>query len=189
MIRELVTSLRLVIATIVLCCVIYTLTVLAFAAVAAPAKRLGSLVEESDGSLVGSRLIAQGFTRAEYFWPRPSAVNYDAAAAGGSNLSPTNPLLRKRAAAIISQLNLPAERKVPTDLLTTSGSGLDPHISLDGAVAQIPRVANSRRMGENALRQFVKQQAQPSAPEFLGGEPLVNVLLMNMALDRAYPMP
>ena len=189
MIRELGTSLRLVVATIVVCCVFYILAVLAFAVVAAPAKRLGSLVEKSDGSLVGSRLIAQGFSRPEYFWPRPSAVNYDAAAAGGSNLSPTNPQLRKRAEEIISQLNLPDESKVPADLLAASGSGLDPHISLDGAIAQIPRIASSRAMGENDLRQLVEQQAQPSAPAFLGGEPLVNVLLMNMALDEAYPMP
>lgn len=189
MIREVITSVRLAAATILVCCVIYTLAVLAFAAVAAPEKRLGSLVENPDGSPVGSRLVAQEFTRPEYFWPRPSAVNYDAAAAGGSNLSPTNPLLRERAEKILDQLNVPEGTDLSADLVAASGSGLDPHISLAGAFLQVPRVAASRRIGENELKQLVQQQAQLNAPEVVGGEPLVNVLLLNLALDAAHPMP
>jgi K+-transporting ATPase ATPase C chain len=189
MIRELVTSLRLSVATIVVCCVIYTLAVLAFAAVAAPDKRMGSLVEGPDGTLVGSRLIAQGFARPEYFWPRPSAVNYDAAAAGGSNLSPTNSLLRERAEEIIHRLNLPSDSKFPSELLAASGSGLDPHISLAGALVQVPRVASARGLRENELNTFVEQQSRLNAPSAVGGELLVNVLLLNLAIGEAYPMP
>ncbi len=189
MIREIATCLRLLVATLIICCLVYPLAIFGFAAVAAPSKRLGSLVEDADGLPVGSQLVAQGFTRPEYFWPRPSAVNYDASAAGGSNLSPTNPQLRERAEEILHRLDAPAGANVPADLVAASGSGIDPHLSLAGAIVQIPRVANSRAMGENELRHFVEQHAQTSAPAFLGGEPLVNVLLLNLALDEAYPTP
>ena len=91
MTREFATAVRLVIATVVICCVVYPVAILAFAMVAAPEKRLGSLIEGRHGAPVGSRLVAQAFRRPEYFWPRPSAVGYDASAAGGSNLSPHNP--------------------------------------------------------------------------------------------------
>jgi K+-transporting ATPase ATPase C chain len=189
MTREIVTAVRLVIASVIVCCVFYTLVILAFAAVAAPQKRLGSLVEGKDGAPVGSRLVAQAFTRPEYFWPRPSACGFDASAAAGSNLAPTNPLLRERAEKVITRLDLSEGVEVPADLVAASGSGLDPHISFAGALIQIPRIANSRGMGENELRHFVEQHAELNAPAVVGGEPLINVLLLNLALDEAHPVP
>ena len=106
-VTELFASLRLVGVTIAVCVVAYPLGMLAVAAVVAPDARMGSLVVDSEGRVVGSRLVAQGFSRPEYFWPRPSAVDYDAAGAGGSNLSPANPAIGERAEEIISRLELP----------------------------------------------------------------------------------
>lgn len=187
MLQEFVTAARLVTATVLICCLGYPLAILAFAAVAVPQKRLGSLVEDRRGEPVGSRLIAQAFIRPENFWPRPSAVGYNASAAGGSNLSPTNSLVRKRAEEIISQLSLREGANVPADLVTASGSGLDPHISRAGALVQVWRVAKSRGLDENELRQFVERHAEQNAPLATGEEPLVNVLLLNLALDEAHP--
>jgi K+-transporting ATPase ATPase C chain len=189
MIREFVTSVRLAATTWFLGVVVYTLVILGFAAVTVPHSRSGSLVAGRDGVPVGSTLIAQGFTRSEYFWPRPSACGYDAAAAMGSNFSPTSPQLRDGARQILARLDVPAGTAVPADLLSASGSGLDPHISLPGALVQIPRVANRREMSENQLRRFVERHARTSGPAVAGGEPLVNVLLLNVALDAAHPTP
>ena len=189
MIREIATSVRLLVATLIVSCVVYPLAILGFAVVAAPNKRLGSLVEGADGLPVGSRLVAQGFSRPEYFWPRPSACGYDASAAGGSNLSPTSPLLRDRAEEIISRLDLPEGTEIPAELVASSGSGLDPHISLAGALVQVPRVASKRGIRENELKQFVEQQARLNAPPVVGGERLLPVLLLNLAIDEAHTMP
>lgn len=183
------TSLRLFVISLIVCSAAYPATILGFAALAASEARQGSLIRNEQGTVIGSRLLAQNFTRPEYFWPRPSAVDYDASGAGGSNLSPTNPVLTEQAREIIDRLKPQTGELVSADLVSASGSGLDPHISLDGAIAQIPRVATSRAMGENELRQFVEQHARTSAPAFLGGEPLVNVLLINLALDETYPTP
>lgn len=189
MTREFATALRLVIATLVICCVVYPVGILVFATAAVPQQRLGSLIEGRSGVPAGSRLVAQPFHRPEYFWPRPSAAGYDASAAGGSNLSPHNPLLRERAEEILNRLALPQESPVPAELVAASGSGLDPHISLPAALVQVPRLANCRRISENSLRQFVRQHAEWNAPLALGGEPLINVLRLNLALDEAYPVP
>lgn len=189
MIHEIVTAVRQVIATIIVCCVFYTLVVLAFAFVAAPYQRLGSLVEGKGGASVGSSLVAQRFTRPEHLWPRPSACDYDASAAAGSNLSPANPLLRDRAKEVICRLDLPQGENVPADLVAASGSGLDPHISLAGALVQIPRIANIRGIDENELRLYVERHAETNAPAAMGRGRLINVLLLNMALDKMYPTP
>jgi len=184
MIRELLTAVWLVVATVLACGLGYPLGVLAFAAVAAPEERLGSLVETSRAGPRGSRLVGQAFHRPDYFWPRPSAADFDASAAGGSNLSPTNPRVRARAEKIIRRLSLPDGAGIPADLLTASGSGLDPHISLAGALVQVRRVARHRRLEENELRRYVERCAEPNALQAFGGEPLVNVLLLNIALDK-----
>lgn len=189
MTREFATAVRLVIATVVICGVVYPAVILVFATLAAPQQRLGSLIDGRHDVPVGSRLVAQPFRRPEYFWPRPSAVGYDASAAGGSNLSPHNPLLRKRAEEILGRLALPQDSPVPADLMAASGSGLDPHLSLAAALVQVPRLANCRRISENSLRQFVRQHAEWNAPLALGGEPLINVLRLNLALDETYPVP
>jgi K+-transporting ATPase ATPase C chain len=218
--RELIAAGRLLVATILICAVANPLVVLGLAAVIAPEKRMGSLVRNEEGQVIGSRLIAQSFCRPEYLWPRPSACGYDAAAAGGSNLSPTSQFLRRRAEEILARLkagevgansNANALRAdastlavsspdasslaasttnaaVPADLVTASGSGLDPHISLAAAVAQVSRIAKARRVEENEVQGFLTAQAVQSAGGVLGDEPLVNVLEANLLLDRTYPV-
>lgn len=184
MLKELLTALRLIGLTILICAVVYPLGVLAIAVVAAPEARMGSLLTDSEGRVVGSRLVAQSFARPEYFWPRPSAVDYNAAAAGGSNLSPANPAIRERAEEIVSRLTLPAGAAVPADLVTASGAGLDPHISYAGAIAQAPRVADARGTSENEVVQFIDDIAE-SIPLTAENSKIVNVLELNLALDAA----
>lgn len=179
---ELLTALRLVGLTIVICVVAYPIGVLAIAAVAVPDARMGSLLTDSEGRVVGSRLVAQSFTRPEYFWPRPSAVDYNAAGAGGSNLSPANPAIRERAEEIISRLALQAETAVPAELVTASGAGLDPHISYVGAIVQAARVAEARGMSENEVMRFIDDAAE-SLPLADEKAKIVNVLVLNLSLD------
>ena len=185
---QLLTSLRLFALTIVACCVVYPALVLGFASVAAPEKRQGSLIHDRGGNVIGSRLIAQKFTQPRYFWPRPSAVDYNAAGAGGSNLSPANPALTERAAEIIDRLQLSESELVPADLVAASGSGLDPHITWEAAVAQMPRVAAARGLDLDELRQRAAQRVD-STLEPLGGGRLINVLELNLALDGLSATP
>lgn len=184
MLTELLTALRLIGLTILICTVGYPLGVFAIAAVAAPDARMGSLLTDIEGRVVGSRLVAQSFTRPDYFWPRPSAVDYNAAAAGGSNLSPANPAIRERAEEVVSRLALPPDATVPADLVTASGAGLDPHISYAGAIAQAPRVADARGISENEVMRVVDDIAE-SIPLTAENAKIVNVLELNLALDAA----
>jgi K+-transporting ATPase ATPase C chain len=171
---DLLASLRLAGVTIAICVVAYPLVILTFATVVVPDARMASLVVNSDGRVVGSRLVAQSFSRPEYFWPRPSAVDYNATAAGGSNLSPANPAIRERAEEVISRLELPSDTQIPVDLVTASGAGLDPHISLAGAMA--------RDLDEDEVRRLVDQIAE-EIPLMANAEHIVNVLELNMALE------
>jgi K+-transporting ATPase ATPase C chain len=149
-----------------------------------PHRADGSLVER-DGRVIGSELIGQAFTRPEYFHPRPSAAGqgYDASASGGSNLAPSNKALieaigeRTAAAARDS-----GGRPVPIDLVTASGSGLDPHISPRSALLQVSRVARTRRLPEDQVRTLVEQHVEQPAFDILG-RPRVNVLALNLSLD------
>jgi K+-transporting ATPase ATPase C chain len=184
MLTELLTALRLIGLTILICAIAYPLGVLAFAAVAAPDARMGSLLTDSEGRVVGSRLVAQSFAQTEYFWPRPSAVDYNAAAAGGSNLSPANPAIRERAEKIVSRLALNLDEAVPADLVTASGAGLDPHISYAGAIAQAPRIADARGISENEVVRVIDDIAE-SIPLTAENAKIVNVLELNLALDTA----
>lgn len=184
MLKELLTALRLIGLTILICAVVYPLGVLAIAAVAVPDARMGSLVTNSEGRVVGSRLVAQSFARPEYFWPRPSAVDYNAAAAGGSNLSSANPAIRERAEGIVSRLAMDPDEAVPADLVTASGAGLDPHISYAGAIAQTPRVADARGISENEVVRVIEDVAE-SIPLTADNAKIVNVLELNLALDAA----
>lgn len=188
MLRELQTAGRLTLATVLICAVAYPLAVLGLSALIAPEKRLGSLVYDAEGTVVGAELVAQRFTSDAYLWPRPSACDYDAAAAGGSNLSPTSSLIRERAEAILTKLKLPGEKPVPPDLVTASGSGLDPHISLEAAAVQVSRIAKARGVGENEVRKLIARDATQSAGGLLGDQPLVNVLEANLALDAGFPL-
>jgi len=182
--RDLLASLFLFAATVVVCCVLYPLAVFSFAALAAPNARHGSLIANDQGRIVGSRLIAQGFTRPEYFWPRPSACDYNAAAAAGSNLSPASPVLRERVEKAIAQLNGGDAEVVPADLVTASGGGLDPHISYAAALFQAERVAKARRIDENEVRRLIDLDAEqlPFTADEMSR--IVNVLELNIALDN-----
>jgi potassium-transporting ATPase KdpC subunit len=179
--QEMLTSGRVVLTTMTFCCLLYGLIILAFGQFVVPDRADGSLVRNGKGEIVGSELIAQAFTRPEYFWPRPSVVDFNASAAGGSNLSPTNPELRQRAEVLLERMTAAIGNPLPADLVTASGSGLDPHITLRGALYQAKRVASARGLSPGAVEKRIERHAIPG-----GGfmeEPLVNVLLLNRDLD------
>ena len=183
-VRELLSSIRLALVTILVCAVAYPLAILGVAAVASPNGRLGSLIVNEGGQVVGSKFIAQAFSQPEYFWPRPSACGYDAAAAAGSNLSPANPAISERALDIIANLELNEGQTVPADLVSASGSGLDPHISHAAALSQAPRVAKARGMSENDIIAEIDRMSE-RIPLTAGPEGLiVNVLEINLSLDQ-----
>lgn len=185
---ELRRSLIAVGALALLCCALYPALVWAAARVFFPNRARGSLLERG-GRVVGSSLLGQGFSGARYFHPRPSAAGdgYDAASSGGSNLGPLSKSLldsvAERARAYRAENSLPAEAPLPADAVTASGSGLDPHISVENALLQAPRVAAAREIPVDEVRAEVKAHAEGRTMGFLG-EPRVNVLLLNLALDE-----
>ncbi len=177
-----VASLRLALVTLLICVGGYTSLILGFAQVFGPYTAAGSLITGADGGVVGSRLVAQRFTNPAYFWPRPSAVDYNAAAAGGSNKSPTSPFLTRRADELATRYGASGGRPLPADLAAASGSGLDPHITLHAALYQAPRVAAARGLDLLRVEALVRQHGfSPGGP--LTGGRLVNVLELNLALD------
>ena len=181
--HELRVSIRLVAATMTVCCLLYGLAILAFGQAVAPKRACGSLVFNERGEPIGSELIAQAFVRPEYFWPRPSAADYNASSAGGSNLSPTNPELRNRAQGIIEKMRADSDHPLPADLATTSGSGLDPHITLAAAKFQAERVAAARTVSVSTVLALLDNNASRTGGA-LTPEPVVNVLQINLALNR-----
>lgn len=183
MFKELFTGFRLTITTLVVCSLLYPLFLWLFAQITVPQKAEGSLVRTRNGVMVGSELIAQKFIKPEYFWPRPSAVDYNAAATGGSNLSPTNPKLAERANSTLAAYRTPVNKPVPVDLITASGSGVDPHITITAAHFQVARIAAARKQEEQTIHQLIESLAFDPAGDLLG-ERLVNVLLLNLALDE-----
>lgn len=180
------TSIRIVLITMVICCLLYPLVILGLGQTLTPNSANGSLVSNGRGEIVGSKLIAQKFDRPEYFWPRPSAVDYNAAAAGGSNLSPTNPELRERAKALVARFEVSGDDPIPADLVTASGSGLDPNITLAAAKYQTKRVASARGLPAETvievLRKYAYRPGGALTPQSRAR--VINVLLVNMALDR-----
>ena len=152
----------------------------------------GSLLAASDGHVIGSRLIGQSFTRPEYLQPRPSAAGndgYDAMASGGANYGPTNQKLIDRVAASVAAFraaNPDYSGPVPADLVTTSFSGLDPHVSPASAEAQVARVAKARGVSIQQVQELIAQSTEGRDLGFLG-EPRVNVLVVNLALDESFP--
>jgi K+-transporting ATPase ATPase C chain len=155
-----------------------------------PDKANGQLITNDRGAVIGSALIAQPFVSAAYFHPRPSgagANGYDASASSGTNLGPTSKKLADAVAQRVADARAEnPSMPVPIDLVTSSGSGLDPHISPAAALFQVPRVARARGVTEEALRQMVNARITPRQLGVLG-EPTVNVLLLNLALDAQYP--
>ena len=186
--NDLKSSLRFLILSLGVCAVAYPAVVWLFGQAAAPGKAEGSLIRDPHGEVIGSALIGQGFTSARYVWPRPSAVGYDAAAAGGSNLSPASPALAERARATLAALGATAARPAPPDLVTASGSGLDPHVTLAAARYQAERVAAARGVGAAEVERLIDELAFDPAAGLAGGR-LVNVLALNLALDRRFPRP
>ena len=172
----------------VVCCGLYPLVVYGIAQVAFPRQANGSLIVAKDGLVRGSELLGQNFTAAKYFHPRPSAAGngYDAANSGGSNLGPTSQKLsdaiKGRIAAYRAENGLKETDPVPADAVTASGSGLDPHISLRNAELQVPRVAKAR--GITPEKVSTAMRANTDSPDLgILGEPGVNVLKLNVALD------
>jgi K+-transporting ATPase ATPase C chain len=177
---------RVSVATSLVVVVGYTAVVLLLAQVVRPDAAAGSLVRGPDGRVRGSSLLAQGFSQPGYFWPRPSAVGYNASGSGGSNLSPAGAALRARVEASLGQLGIDPGVPVPLDLVTASGSGLDPHLTAAAALAQVPRVASARGLEPGRVRDLVAAGASGSSWPWTGPR-LVNVLELNLALDRMAP--
>jgi potassium-transporting ATPase KdpC subunit len=188
--RNLITAVLMTLVTTILLGIVYPLVVTGIAQGLFRDKANGQLIERN-GQVIGSRIIAQPFTGARYFHPRPSAAGngYDAANSGGTNLGPTNQKLIARVADDAAKLAAEnPNQPVPVDLLTTSASGLDPHISPAAAEFQVPRVARERQMSEDAVRQLVRKHTETRQWGFLG-EPRVNVLELNLDLDNQANQP
>lgn len=191
--KELFSEIRgAVMATLILavvCCGAYPLVVYGIGQVAFPRKANGSLIIAQDGTVRGSKLLGQNFTEPKYFHPRPSAAGggYDAANSSGSNLGPTsqklNDAMKDRIAAYRTENDLKETDAVPADAVTASGSGLDPHISIRNAELQTPRVAKARGLAVEKVLELVRANTDRADLGILG-EPGVNVLQLNIALDK-----
>lgn len=209
MIKQLIISIRVTLITLVIVSFVYPLVVSVIAQAAMNKQANGSLVRNSAGQVVGSELLAQGFTKAIYFQPRPSAAGagYDPTASGGTNLGPTSDKLINGIAKTLpngkpnpsyfegvknladdyrAENNLPAGTPVPVDAVTRSASGLDPDITPENAALQAPRVAKARGVDAASVQALVDQYTKGRDLGFIG-EPRVNVLMLNLALDSKYP--
>jgi len=188
--KDLKPAILLVVAFTVICGGIYPALVTGIASLAFPEQAAGSLIIDRHGREIGSGLIGQPFSAPEYFWPRPSATPGFAcnpAGSGGSNAGPTNPAYLKTVADRVATLRAAGvPGPIPSDMVQASASGLDPHISPEAARAQIPRVAGARGMSEETLAGLVAAHTEGRQFGFLG-EPRVNVLALNLALDTLMP--
>jgi len=191
--RELVIALRLTVVSLMLTGIIYPLAVTGVAQALFSGKANGSLVYDQKGAVVGSRLIGQTFATAAYLQGRPSAAGngYDATASSGSNLGPTSKKLQDRVVADIARLrkeNPEAAAPIPNDLVTTSASGLDPEVSPAAALWQVPRIARARGVAAERIQAVIDSRIEGRDLGVLG-EPRVNVLAVNIALDQKFGQP
>jgi len=189
--RNLLISIWMTLATTVLLGIVYPLVVTGFAQLLYPRQANGELIRRADGTVIGSSLLGQPFTSPGYFHSRPSAAGpagYDPMASGGSNLGPTNKALIDRVSSSVQSLSAEnAGARIPVDLATASGSGLDPHISPAAAEFQVPRVARERGMEEDEVRALIAKHTEHRQLGFLG-EPRVNVLELNLELNAIHPV-
>lgn len=189
--KEIKTTVVVTIILLVICCGLYPLVVFGVGQAFFPKQANGSLVLDAQGKPLASTLLGQSFTGSQYFNPRPSAAGqgYDAISSGGSNLGATSQALhdavQQRVADYRKANNLPATQPVPADAVTASASGLDPHISVKNALLQLPRVAKARSLSEEDLKKLVDQYTDERDFGILG-EPGVNVVKLNLALDGKY---
>ena len=192
--KALLICLRTTIVTIVLTGVIYPYVMTGLAQILFPSQANGSLVTNKDGRVIGSELIAQPFVNPAYLQPRPSAAGdkgYDATSSGGSNLGVTSKKLRERVAGDVKRLkeeNPDAPGDIPIELVTASASGLDPHLSPQAALWQAPRIARTREISPETVRAIVNSNVEGRTLGFMG-EPRVNVLRVNLALDKQFGRP
>lgn len=186
MFTEIKRGLLFTVTTMILLGFGYHLVLWGIGRVVFPSQAEGSLIRRSDGTVIGSRLIAQKFTRPEYFHPRPSAVDYNASATGGSNNGPSNPdqlkAVRERLDAVTKLEGVPAG-KVPSEMVTASGAGMDPDIPPAAAAIQAARVAKARGVPVERVQELIRMHTQGPDLGFLGRE-RVNVLELNVALDQ-----
>lgn len=186
--KTIIIALRVTLVTLVVTGLIYPLVVTGLAQMIFPGRANGSMITNQNGAAIGSELIGQAFAGAGYFRPRPSAAGtngFDATASGGSNLGPTSKKLRDRIKVDLARLqkeNPDAQGPVPIELVTASGSGLDPHLSPQAALWQAPRIAQARQLPLDRVRELIHTNTEDRDVGFLG-EPRVNVLKLNMALD------
>jgi len=189
--KTLLIALRVTVFTLLLTGIAYPLAMTGVSQVLFPAKANGSLVKDEHGAVVGSELLAQPFTNPGYFQPRPSAAGqngYDGTSSGGSNWGPTSQKLKERIAGDTARLKKDNAGEPPLELLTASGSGLDPHVSPETALWQVPRVAHARGIAEERVRAVVTDNVEGRDLGFMG-EPRVNVLMLNLALDKQFGGP
>ena len=178
-----IASIRLVAATMLICVAGYAAVVWTVGQILTPGSAQGSLIAAADGTVIGSSQVAQNFTEPRYFWPRPSAVDYNGAGAGGSNKSPTSTDIADRARETVARYDATPEDPLPAELAAASGAGLDPHISEQAALYQAARVAQARGLSRAGVEALIHEHAfAPGA--FLAPDRLVNVLELNLALDR-----
>ena len=188
MIRETIHALLACLVTFVLCALAYPAAVWGLGHVAFPDQAEGSLIYNREREVIGSSLVAQPFASDKYFSPRPSAVDYNASATGGSNLGTKNPDLRTKIAGRAETLKATTDAPAPVDLVTASGGGLDPHISPEAARYQAARVSAARNLTGERVRELIEQHTDRSGA-IIGAPPRVNVLLLNIALDDEKPTP
>ena len=183
--KEIRQGILFTVVTMVLLGGVYNVVLWGIGRVAFRSQTEGSLIRRADGTVVGSRLIAQKFTRPEYFQPRPSGVDYNAASTGGTNYGPSNPdhlkAVQERLDTITKQEGVSAQ-EVPSEMVTASGAGMDPHIPPAAAALQAPRVASARGVPVERVRELIEAHTEPPTFGFLG-RARVNVLELNLALD------